>query len=1461
MPPPLLVRLLFLSFSLLSLPSLSSGSSSTSGANCTLTFPPLTPASLSGNSTQRTAYLQARDATGAAITTGGDLFTASLFSSSPSCDTNVTYPHCLITCSPLSFPYAPSPGCLSSPTPSSYPSPSPPNYVPINITDLGTGLYSLTYLPSHPDVYTLSLSLLTPGGLRATYYDNLWFLPPSSLSRVDPTISFNWGTGPITPTAVDYVSVRWQGKLRPSVSELFTLYAVADDWVRVWVDRRLIIDAWGSACCNETWGSVTLMANYSHDLIVDYAEVRGNASISLAWRSASTPKALIPSSALLYRTPVLGSPFSNISIGPGDPYAATSAAYDTDATLLGGRVGGLSAGVAGVVGGVLVRAVDVFGNLNTNATANASLITCTLTGPDPSASTTPPTYLTAGVYLINYTAQVSGTYSLSIRIAGVPLPSSPFTVAIAPSPTSPSSSTLLSLPTSATAGLTSTFYVQLRDALGNSRTTTTPDSLYVSWSTAGLSYQGVTSVAGPGQFASTFTPTVAGAYGLAVYVDSTSVSTTSLTVAAGALSPPTSTPAGPGLTAATAGLPANLSVTARDAFGNVRASGSALFIYNLTGGGGGSVVGGTLTGVGGGVYNGSYTLNATGTYTLTISSSGVQVAGSPWQVRVTAGAFSPLNSSLIPPLPTTATSGVPLAFFIQSRDGVGNGLTSGGVAFTLTLQCAATTTTGAVSDPGTGVYLASLTPTTASATCSMSVLAGGVAISGSPFSVQVKPGAATGASVAGGGGRTGGVAGSVSTISLAAVDGAGNSLSTGGAAIVAAVLPLAPLPSSAAPALTTSDYNTGAYTFTYTPLIAGTYSTSIGVQVGGGLRGSYFTDTNLTSLYATRVDPTVAFTWLTTPPVTGMASGYYSVGWVGYITAPYTGTYTFYVASIADTGVRLSVGPTTVISAFSPYTGTSQTSGSVALQAGVLYPLSMQYTTLAEGGQVQLQWSCTSHFAVQPVPPSVLSYLDPVAGSPWTTAIIPAASSAATSTYTLSPSSALIVGSPFTTTISLRDAWGNAQSTSGESSLITVTLTVGASVSTGTVTSVSAGVYQAVMTPSLAGAATLRVTYSGAQVGSVTSTSVAVGPLVPSTSSVVSAASLSPVYAGVPQTFLVQTRDVGGNSLTSDTRSTYPLAAVLTSTSPTGYSIPSTQSYMGAGVYSVTYTAVHAAVYSLAITLGGASIASSPFTVSVTAGLASATLTHTTSPFANASAGALTTLTTITALDAYGNAQTAGGDLFFVRLTGPSTVYGALIDHGDSTYAVQYDATVPGLYVGDIQLAQGAAPSTPWVGSGLTGTYYNNRWLSAPVALQRVDPLVSFNWGNDSSLTPITPTARDYVSVTWSGFVRIDTAGTYTFTVSAGDGARLYVDSLVTPLFDQFAGPAGVWSASVALAVPAAETLVGIRLDYRHNLYLAYVQLNWTCIACGISNSTVPTTNLFPAATSILPAPLVVQVT
>lgn len=53
----------------------------------------------------------------------------------------------------------------------------------------------------------------------------------------------NWGSGDIIPgIARDYVSIEWEGFLKPLYTETYTFYVESNDGIRVYVDDTLIID-------------------------------------------------------------------------------------------------------------------------------------------------------------------------------------------------------------------------------------------------------------------------------------------------------------------------------------------------------------------------------------------------------------------------------------------------------------------------------------------------------------------------------------------------------------------------------------------------------------------------------------------------------------------------------------------------------------------------------------------------------------------------------------------------------------------------------------------------------------------------------------------------------------------------------------------------------------------------------------------------------------------------------------------------------------------------------------------------------------------------------------------------------------------------------------------------------------------------------------------------------------------
>lgn len=127
------------------------------------------------------------------------------------------------------------------------------------------------------------------------------------------------------------------------------------------------------------------------------------------------------------------------------------------------------------------------------------------------------------------------------------------------------------------------------------------------------------------------------------------------------------------------------------------------------------------------------------------------------------------------------------------------------------------------------------------------------------------------------------------------------------------------------------------------------------VGAGTCLTGSYYRDTTLTSLVASRTDAQVNFAWANgAAPLAGMPTQNWSARWVGTVQATYTGTYTFYTTS--DDGVRLTVNGQRLVDNWTIHAPT-ENSGAIYLVAGQRYTLQMDYFQGGGGAAAQLRWS------------------------------------------------------------------------------------------------------------------------------------------------------------------------------------------------------------------------------------------------------------------------------------------------------------------------------------------------------------------------------------------------------------------------------------------------------------------------------------------------------------------------
>lgn len=177
------------------------------------------------------------------------------------------------------------------------------------VTNAGT--YAVTVTDSLGQTITSPDAVLTVGtlgtgtGLTGDYYSQFQtFLGTPTLTRVDPTINFEFGTAaPDASLPADLFSVRWYGQVQPFYSQNYTFYTVTDDGVRLWINGQLVVDSWINQAPTEHSGTIALTANQKYDIMMEYFENTGGATAKLSWSSAAQTKGIVPQTQLYPGTP------------------------------------------------------------------------------------------------------------------------------------------------------------------------------------------------------------------------------------------------------------------------------------------------------------------------------------------------------------------------------------------------------------------------------------------------------------------------------------------------------------------------------------------------------------------------------------------------------------------------------------------------------------------------------------------------------------------------------------------------------------------------------------------------------------------------------------------------------------------------------------------------------------------------------------------------------------------------------------------------------------------------------------------------------------------------------------------------------------------------------------------------------------------------------------------------------
>lgn len=1278
-----------------------------------------------------------------------------------------------------------------------------PSPIVAQLTDNNDGTYTGSYKVNAKGYVTLAVYLMSNGGLYGEYFENIWFDGTPAISRIDPMLNFDWGTGLITNFAADFVSVRWVGKVRAPTTEKYMFSVEADDGFRLYLDNKLLIDGWDKGA-----GSISaeynLVQNSYYDIVVEYVEYQGTAKLKLFWSTLSIPKAIIPSQYLWSPKNIASSPYE-VTVLQGSTVPDLS--YATGA--------GLSSGIAGKLQTFTIQSVDINGSPQDSTNDYYSVL---LIGPSPDTTTvqisTTGTYKSAGLYEVSYVPIIAGKYSLSITLQGTPIKDSPFTLTISAGDIDPAKCTAdLSATPSMTAGATIFFDITAKDIYGNTITKgglvdiailakyqnsnafgspiSAPD--LANWqSIYGTDISGSYKDLSTGKYTGQITVFRGGAFSLSITINGVAITgmPVPLTVYPAQINGAKCVPVG-FINTAAAGAVQTFQIQARDFYSNniatlistvldkkIEVRSNDLLTVISTG---------TLADVAGspGAYSASYTVNSAGTYKVIAQISSQNITNSPFSLTVSAGTTTNAGSSTLNGLTKSFIAGQTITFLIEARDSFGNlRTTSTTDVFNVKLTGAISTLTLTPVTQNNGTYLVTSKLTSAD-TYALSVDLGGIAIKDTPVTgIQVVPDIAQAKRSAFITNPSSIAVGTQTKYKISPKDTYGNVVRATGLSYYVEFRNENTKEKSEIEAT----YNIDGYDASFTLTKSASYSSVIKLAQYGGLRATYFRTFDflnpveigtmnvhsgeLPNRY-TRIDPIINFTWgIDSPGVeTGFPSDFFSVRWEGKIKAPYSEYYKLIIAT--DNTVRLRINGQTIIDNISPggtINPSSEYSAYYTFTSGIFYDIVLEYVETRGQSQIQLYWQSDS-VPRQIIPSANLYSILYSEITPFILSATPAATDPAFCVLTGDYSKA-VVGVSKTVTLQAKDKYSNLQV--GNLDVFKVTLTPVASGSpvSGIVTSVSAGTYSAAFTLTVAGdyKMSVQVTPSGTGTpfdiaGSPFTVNCATSSTDPSKTTVTGTGSTT-ATAGQIATFTVSTKDTNGNPRTSggDTID----VSISNGASTLTYSNIQIMDRNN-GSYDVQYVITDAsAAYTVKVTVNGATANTISKTVTAVPGTPDpmrSTIIKT--GFAQIDNSETFS---VYAKDAYNNVVSNNVNLVskISGSNGENYFTGALATAAEGKYDTSFkissgSKTVCGNYYTYAYFLQ----------PGIRGTYYSNIWLTGDYAMQRIDNSISFNWGNNEIIPNI---ASDYVGIEWKGYIKPTTTESYTFYVTCNDGVRVYIN-------------------------------------------------------------------------------------
>ena len=146
-------------------------------------------------------------------------------------------------------------------------------------------LYAPWHIVTKLEGYQLIEKGFFPEGLHAEYFSGATYLTGNSRIRKDAQINFepqNQAPDPFLPNPP--MSIRWTGKLHPTVSGRYGIAFSSDDGCRLTINGKNLIDSWIKRRVKTDFAEIDLEAGKDYEIKAEYFNASGDGTAKLLWK-------------------------------------------------------------------------------------------------------------------------------------------------------------------------------------------------------------------------------------------------------------------------------------------------------------------------------------------------------------------------------------------------------------------------------------------------------------------------------------------------------------------------------------------------------------------------------------------------------------------------------------------------------------------------------------------------------------------------------------------------------------------------------------------------------------------------------------------------------------------------------------------------------------------------------------------------------------------------------------------------------------------------------------------------------------------------------------------------------------------------------------------------------------------------------------------------------------------------